>query len=74
MQATITYDRRELIGFNGLLAKFFLSLGHSLARYAVRQNLRRQFDLMSDRELDDIGLGRGDVDAVIEGRHPRCTI
>jgi|GEM_PF-7079045 len=61
-----------LSGVNALRG-FFKPAAAKLAAYL---EYRRTFDTLSamtDRELDDIGIGRGDIDAVARGIDPRAA-
>ncbi|MEO0635328.1 MAG: DUF1127 domain-containing protein [Pseudomonadota bacterium] len=33
---------------------------------------RRELNAMSDRELNDLGISRGDIPVVLRGEHPRA--
>ena len=57
-----------LAGFHGL------SLGTlivTLMTWNTERSTRNALSALSDRELDDIGLSRGDIDAVARGRARR---
>lgn len=45
---------------------FFMSKEANQLRKA-----RRELNAMSDRELHDLGIARGDIPAVLRGEHPR---
>ncbi|MEM1365472.1 MAG: DUF1127 domain-containing protein [Pseudomonadota bacterium] len=46
---------------------FFMSKEATKLRKA-----RRELNAMSDRELNDLGISRGDIPAVLRGDHPRA--
>lgn len=43
----------------------------AIAGWAERHDLRRTLLAMDDHQLDDIGLTRADINAVVAGRHRR---
>ena len=47
---------------------FILNMLSRLQRWAERRALRDQLNQLTDRELRDIGLDRGAIDAVASGR------
>jgi uncharacterized protein YjiS (DUF1127 family) len=47
---------------------FFVSLFGAVAAWNDARNTRKSLGALSDRELEDIGLVRGDIDAVAERR------
>ncbi|MFN6952419.1 MAG: DUF1127 domain-containing protein [Albidovulum sp.] len=49
---------------SGLFARFFGSLVASFAAWNDARVTRNALSRLSDRELDDIGLSRGDIDAI----------
>lgn len=51
------FNRTLGLSFNGLTAR--------IAAWNDRRVTRRELESLSDRELNDIGLGRGEIDDVI---------
>lgn len=51
----------------GIAARF----SHWLERWRAAERARRELGNMSDCELTDIGLTRGDIGAVADGRYRR---
>lgn len=45
----------------------FSRLGTALSRWAEMRETRNQLNRLSDRELSDIGLSRGDIDRIARG-------
>ena len=69
---------RELLGLSHVLASIaaMLRRGAQRADAAIEQRRRarlalEQLEAMGERELRDIGLTRGDIEAVVEGRLTR---
>ena len=65
---------RTSYGSHGLVGRIAATLT-SVVSAAIAWNdaraTRNALARLSDRELDDIGLNRGDIDLVAEGRLPR---
>ena len=53
------------------LAKAVRALTAEVARYASYRRVHRTLSEMTDRELDDIGLCRADIETVARGHDPR---
>jgi len=47
------------------------SVVHAVRRWVEESSVRHQLEELSDRELADIGLSRGDIEAVAHGRFKR---
>lgn len=47
---------------------FFAILTQAMKTWSERRETRHALEVMTDRELKDIGLTRGDINAVVEGR------
>jgi len=60
-----TYGSHGLIGRIG---SFLASLTGAVAAWNDARLTRNALSRLSDRELDDIGLGRGDIDRIARGR------
>ncbi|QBF32983.1 DUF1127 domain-containing protein [Thalassococcus sp. S3] len=52
----------------GRIGTFFASLIGAVAAWNDARVTRNSLAKLSDRELEDIGLVRGDIDAVAEGK------
>ncbi|MEO0390599.1 MAG: DUF1127 domain-containing protein [Pseudomonadota bacterium] len=67
-----TYDiSRTTYGsatFAGRIVAFFGNLSAALIGWNDARVTRNNLNALTDRELDDIGLIRGDIDAVANGR------
>lgn len=62
---------RTSYGSHGLTRRFgarFASILASVAAWNDARVTRRALASLSDRELEDIGLVRGDIDLVVEGK------
>ncbi|KIC41253.1 hypothetical protein RA27_11530 [Ruegeria sp. ANG-R] len=55
-------------GLVGRIGAFFASVVNTVAEWNDARATRNALSGLSDRELDDIGLCRGDIDLVAEGR------
>lgn len=51
--------------FGGVSGLSFTSLWASITAWNDRRSTRNELMKLSDRELDDIGLSRGDIDDVV---------
>lgn len=47
---------------------FFARVTEGLRNWMLRMETRAQLERLTDRELTDIGLTRGDIDAVVNHR------
>lgn len=56
------------IGFAGRIGAFLASIVNAVIEWNDARITRKALNGLSDRELEDIGLCRGDIDAVAEGR------
>ncbi|MEO0938720.1 MAG: DUF1127 domain-containing protein [Pseudomonadota bacterium] len=54
--------------FAGRVAEFFGGLSAALIAWNDARVTRKALNELSDRELEDIGLIRGDIDTVANGR------
>lgn len=50
---------------------FGLEMFHAVRRWQARERVREQLAAMDDRQLADIGIGRGDIEAVVRGKISR---
>ncbi len=50
---------------------FGLEMFGAVRRWQAREQVRNQLAAMDDRQLADIGLSRGDIEAVAEGKMVR---
>jgi uncharacterized protein YjiS (DUF1127 family) len=50
------------------LVNFFSSIGTQLAAWNDARITRKSLDKLTDHELDDIGLCRGDIEDIAHGR------
>lgn len=57
-----------LAGFHGLSLGALVA---TLMTWNEQRITRNRLSALSDRELADIGLNRGDIEAVAQGRHRR---
>lgn len=65
---------RTTYGFDGLagrIGNFVASIFGAIASWNDARMTRNALSGLTDRELEDIGLVRGDIDLVAEGRAPR---
>ncbi len=58
------------VGSSGLLRLGALIAKHR-RQFTDRARVRRELQSYSDRELQDLGLSRFDIEAVAQGRHSR---
>ena len=64
-----TFDTtRAHFGATGLIGRMSNLVGSVVAWQEARET-RKALSKLTDRELDDIGLHRGDISAVAEGVH-----
>jgi uncharacterized protein YjiS (DUF1127 family) len=67
--AAIDTPRVQLLaGANGRIGQFFASLQASLTAWNDARITRNALAQLSDRELEDIGLCRGDIDGIATQR------
>ncbi|MGV6804035.1 MAG: DUF1127 domain-containing protein [Ruegeria sp.] len=67
-----TYSTRASIGSYGLVGRtgaYLASLVNAVVAWNDARVTRNALNGLSNRELEDIGLCRGDIDVVAEGRH-----
>ncbi|NOE33619.1 MULTISPECIES: DUF1127 domain-containing protein [unclassified Ruegeria] len=55
-------------GLVGRIGVFFVSAVNAAIEWNDARVTRNALIILSDRELEDIGLCRGDIDAIAEGR------
>jgi len=55
-------------GLVGRIGAFFASVANAVAEWNDARATRNALNGLTDRELEDIGLCRGDIDVVAEGR------
>lgn len=55
-------------GFSGRIGLFFASMVSAVAAWNDARVTRNALSSLSDRELEDIGLCRGDIDFVVSKR------
>ncbi|EEX08204.1 conserved domain protein [Ruegeria lacuscaerulensis ITI-1157] len=56
------------IGLAGRIGAILASIVNAVIEWNDARVTRKALNGLSDRELEDIGLCRGDIEAVIEGR------
>lgn len=56
-------------GLAGRIGAFFASVATVVTEWNDARATRNTLNALTDRELEDIGLCRGDIDIVAEGRH-----
>lgn len=59
-----TYDTTQTPGFTGRIGQSFSSVAASVVAWNDTRMTRNALRQLSDRELDDIGLSRGDVEVI----------
>ena len=64
MMATYDYSRSAPFGAvtTHRIVSAIDNLRETLVAWSIRRETRRQLNRLSDRELNDIGLSRGDID------------
>ena len=60
-----------LVEFFATVGEIFRPVVGRAAKYMEYRRVHATLSEMTDRELDDIGLCRGDIDAVAQGHDPR---
>lgn len=60
-----------LIEVFATIGEIFRPVAANISKYMEYRRLYATLSEMTDRELDDIGLCRGDIDAVARGHDPR---
>lgn len=64
IDTTRSYTTRDIAtGFS--LGAFFSRLGETLQNIAEARATRRSLNALSDRDLADIGLTRGDIETIV---------
>ena len=58
---------RTVYGSTSAVSRFFASLLENIVAWNDARVTRNALSQLSDRELEDIGLTRGDIDVVAEG-------
>lgn len=61
----VTDYTRSHVAPAGIFAGLFAKTAHAVAAWKAERDTRRALQALSDRELDDIGLCRGDIDEVV---------
>ncbi len=56
-------------GLVGRIGALFASVVNTVVEWNDARATRNALSGLTDRELDDIGLSRGDIDMVAQGRH-----
>lgn len=64
MAAFDIYRAPSHAAHRGFISSFFASLVSAVAEWNDERRTRHALDGLTDRELDDIGLCRGDIDAI----------
>ncbi|WP_298678734.1 DUF1127 domain-containing protein [uncultured Lentibacter sp.] len=65
--AAIEYTRaQQVAASNGRIGQFFVHLTAAFVAWNDARSTRKALSQLSDRELEDIGLCRGDIDAIAE--------
>ena len=70
---TLVANTFEIVGLNGI-ANFFKNLGAELKR---RRNIKQTYKALSNlssRELDDIGICRGDIKFIANQSYPKAAM
>ena len=68
---TIVANTFETIGLNGI-ANWFKNLGAELQRRRNIKHTIKQLSALSNRELNDIGLARGDIWHIAHQSYPKA--
>jgi uncharacterized protein YjiS (DUF1127 family) len=68
---TIVANTFEIVGLNGI-ANFFKNLGAELQRRRNIKHTIKTLSALSNRELNDIGLARGDIWHIAHSSYPRA--
>jgi uncharacterized protein YjiS (DUF1127 family) len=68
---TIVANTFEIVGLNGI-ANFFKNLGAELQRRRNIKHTIKTLSALSNRELNDIGLARGDIWHIAHTSYPRA--
>jgi|GEM_PF-1154207 len=56
----------------GLMVRFENALIKTVQDWSAKRKLRAELSLLSDRELSDIGINPGDIDAIVDGTSDMC--
>lgn len=67
---TIVANTFEWAGLNGI-ANWFKTLGAAIQRYRQAQKTIRELSALSNRELGDMGISRGDIHGIAHGTYYR---
>lgn len=59
------YQPHRTNGFYTRLGTIFASVYSTVLTWNDRRLTRKALNTLTDRELDDIGLGRGDIDNIL---------
>ena len=65
IDTTRTYTTRDMDGFS--FGAFFSRLVEAFQGWNDARATRRSLNALTDRELADIGLSRGDIDRIVRG-------
>jgi len=57
----------------GFMVRFEKAIIELLSTWSAKRKLRAQLSLLSDRELNDIGINPGEIEAIIAGTSDLCT-
>ena len=68
---TIVANTFETVGLNGL-ANYFKNLGTELQRRRMIKSTIKQLSALSTRELNDIGIARGDIWYIAHQSYPKA--
>ena len=58
----------------GLMVRFENALISTVTNWSAKRKLRAELSLLSDRELNDIGINHGDIDAIVDGTSDMCQV
>jgi len=68
---TLVANTFDLVGFKGL-ANYFKNLGTELQRRRMIKSTIKQLSALSTRELNDIGIARGDIWYIAHQSYPKA--
>jgi len=67
--ASIEYTRaQQVAASNGRIGQFFIHMTAAFVSWNAARSTRNALSQLSDRELEDIGLCRGDIDAIADAQ------
>lgn len=67
--AAIEYTRaQQAAASNGRIGQFLVNLTATIVAWNDARSTRNALSQLSDRELEDIGLCRGDIDAIADAQ------